>query len=268
MARFQILSDLPQATQDEIARVSAIASAQRTSVESAFLTSRADYLYNEILSENAAGDITRAAGRTLPVGLSGFAVNAEFNLLDANGAYFTVARNIGSTTEAAWFTETFAEGAPADDVNATLSTNLAGSNNDIVFTAVAPGVSGNLISIEYLDPEDTDVALSVGVVGNAITVTLATDESGVITSTADLIKTAIEAEAEADALVTVADKAANDGSGVVIAMAATLLTGGAPDFGVTGSVGGSRYTDTATGTLYINTGDAEDPTWTALAEAA
>jgi hypothetical protein len=61
-----------------------------------------------------------------------------------------------------------------------------------------------------------------------------------ITSTAAEIKTAIEAVTEAAALVNIANKAANDGSGVVTAMAKTYLTGGSdgtvPLFEVTGTV--------------------------------
>lgn len=54
MANFQVKSDLPLSTQNEINRISAIASAQRTSVETAFLASLSDYLYNtkDLLDEN------------------------------------------------------------------------------------------------------------------------------------------------------------------------------------------------------------------------
>lgn len=117
-------------------------------------------------------------------------------------------------------------GNVASTVQATLSTNLTGSNNDLDFTAVPVGALGNLITIAYVDPGDNDIAESVAVVGNAITFTLSTDGSSAITSTGDTLKATLLASAPASALVTAADKAANDGSGVVTAMAATALTGG------------------------------------------
>ena len=55
---------------------------------------------------------------------------------------------------------------------------------------------------------------------------LATNSGGAITSTATLVKAAIEANASANALVSVALAASNTGAGVVTAMAATNLTGG------------------------------------------
>ena len=72
-------------------------------------------------------------------------------------------------------------------------------------------------------------SLDVVVVGNAIQVYLATNDQngGEIISTADEIKLAIAAKAEAHALVGTADAALNDGSGVVTAMVAAPLAGGA-----------------------------------------
>jgi hypothetical protein len=110
---------------------------------------------------------------------------------------------------------------------ATLTTNLTGNNNDIVFTAVTGGGAGNDIGVTYIDPGVDNSALNVDVDGNIIKVYLATDGDGAITTTGDLLKAAIEAHPVASTLVTVADKAANDGSGVVTAMATTYLTGGA-----------------------------------------
>jgi hypothetical protein len=141
---------------------------------------------------------------------------------------------------------------------ATLTTNLTGDNNDIVFTAVTGGGAGNDIGVTYIDPGVDNSALNVDVDGNIIKVYLATDGDGAITTTSDLLKAAIEAHPVASTLVTVADKAdptlgsvitsglaqieevealwvtiagadkaANDGSGVVTAMATTYLTGGA-----------------------------------------
>jgi hypothetical protein len=155
------------------------------------------------------------------------------------------------------------EGAanPNAAVQASLSTNLTGANNDLVFTAAsAIGADGNDITVAYVNPGANNAVLSVSIVGNAITVSLATNGGGAITTIADDISAL-----NFGGLVTVADKAANDGSGVVTAMAPTALTGGvnAAGDGVAGT--GSRYTNYTAGTLWINTGTKNAPTWVQLA---
>lgn len=111
---------------------------------------------------------------------------------------------------------------------ATLTTALAGDDNDLVFTAKAPlsGAAGNAITVAYIDPSANDAELEIVVTGTDIVVNLATGVAGAITSTAADILAAIEADEDADALVSVANAAANDGSGVVIALAETALAGG------------------------------------------
>lgn len=114
-------------------------------------------------------------------------------------------------------------------VLATLTTALTGSNNDLKLTAKSPnyqGAAGNAISLTIVDPPGNNAALSVSVSGTDITVNGATDGSSALTSTAALVKAAIEASAAAAALVTVTYPAGNDGSGVVTALAKTNLSGG------------------------------------------
>jgi hypothetical protein len=113
------------------------------------------------------------------------------------------------------------------EAKATLSTDLAGNNNDLKFTAKLKGHFGNAIKVEYVDPDAASAKLGVTVSGTTISVSLATDASKDITSTAALVKAAIEATPAAAALVTVANKAADTGAGVVTAMAATALANGA-----------------------------------------
>lgn len=114
-------------------------------------------------------------------------------------------------------------GAP---VKAVLTTALAGANNDLKFTAVTPGTAGNSIAMVYADPGGNNAALSVTVGGTTITVHLATGVAGAITSTASQVLAAITASAPANALVTAALAAANDGTGVVTALGSTPLAGG------------------------------------------
>lgn len=152
-------------------------------------------------------------------------------------------------------------GAPVSMSRATLSTNLTGNNNDLVWTAVPTGTEGNDITIEYIDPGDDNVPLSCAVEGNAIAITLETDGDSLIVTTADDIK----ALTEFAALVTVEDKAANDGSGVVTAMAATPLAGGVNGLGFGNARKGSFALDTDNDAIYVNLGTAHVPVWKRLA---
>lgn len=117
-----------------------------------------------------------------------------------------------------------ATAAPVNAVAAALTTALAGANNDLVFTAKTKGASGNSITITFADPGEETAAEVVAVTGTDIVVTLRS--VGGTLSTAAQVKTAIEASAAAAALVTVANAAANDGTGEVIAMAEDALEGG------------------------------------------
>jgi len=115
---------------------------------------------------------------------------------------------------------------------AALSTNLTGSNNDLTYTAKFGGTYGNKIQVAYIDPSANSAALSVtqtytsGTGTPLISVSLATDSGGAITSTAAQIATAVAAHPGAAQFVTVANKTGNDGTGVVTAMSATNLASG------------------------------------------
>lgn len=122
------------------------------------------------------------------------------------------------------------------DTQATLDTDgTQGANAALVFTAVPSGVLGNLIKVAQTVPTDDNAAHALAVsvdtmnegVVKTITIQLAVDTDGsTITSTGDDIKAAVAAHSDASQLVTVADKAANDGSGLASVFAAAALTGG------------------------------------------
>lgn len=153
------------------------------------------------------------------------------------------------------------DGAPDDNVQASLDTDLTGANNDLAYTAVAAGEDGNAVTIAYVDPGENNAVLEVLVSGTDIVVNLATDGDGLITTTADDIVTALEADTGASALVTVANKAANDGTGVVTALEATLLADGADGTGRGVAGKGSQYADYTTPDLYLNIGTKDAPVW-------
>lgn len=167
--------------------------------------------------------------------------------------------------------ELFGEGAPVAPVQASLSVNPAGDDNALTFTAVEYGAGGNAISIEYREQDTALAELAVTVDAKAIVVLLEMDNSEPPepVSTAAEVLAAIEASTPAAALVTVAIDAtdtgvADDGSGVVTAMAAANLANGAGT-GVGTAGKGSRYTDHQNGALYLNVGTAAQPDWSQLA---
>lgn len=110
---------------------------------------------------------------------------------------------------------------------ASYTTVLTGANNDLVFTAVPLGVIGNQLTITYVDPGGATATLGVVVAGNGrdITVNLGRAASA-INTTGTLLAAAVAAAPAAAALVTVANSGADNGSGLVIAMAKQNLAGG------------------------------------------
>jgi hypothetical protein len=108
---------------------------------------------------------------------------------------------------------------------ATLTTAIAGTNNDLTYTATQLGTPGNSVTITYV-VAGVSTPLSVTVAGNAITVNVATNAGSAATSTATQVRDAVRANAAAAQLVGVDLAAGNDGTGVVAAMGATPLAGG------------------------------------------
>lgn len=118
--------------------------------------------------------------------------------------------------------------APNAEADTKAAATIGAGNAALTFTAKLAGVLGNAIDIRFVAPTGANAALGVVVTGNDIVVNLATGASaGVVTSTAAQVAAAIAASAPATALVTVANAAGSNGSGVVAGMAAPrFLTGG------------------------------------------
>lgn len=108
--------------------------------------------------------------------------------------------------------------------NASFTTNLTNSiDNDLVFSAKTAGVGGEAVSIRYVVPTEVEQPLSVDVTGSAITVNLATDAGGFVITVASEVKAAIEGNVAANALVSVVDAGADNGTGFVAALPQTFL---------------------------------------------
>ena len=112
-------------------------------------------------------------------------------------------------------------------VKAVLTTALTGANNDLTLLAKTAGTAGNSITVHLDAPDAADAALSVDVASVAITVNLATDSGKAIISTASEVRAALNADAEAKALITASIAPGNSGVGVVTALPAANLAGGA-----------------------------------------
>ncbi len=111
---------------------------------------------------------------------------------------------------------------------ATLVTNMAGDDNDIVLTHEPGGTEGHDISLELVDPGAENPTIDVAVTGKAIVVTLACNAVPAITTTASQLVAALNAsEAVLRLGVTAALKSGNTGAGIVTALAHTHLSGGA-----------------------------------------
>jgi hypothetical protein len=108
---------------------------------------------------------------------------------------------------------------------ATVTTALAGSNNDLVYTAKTPGADGNNISVVYFQTHFRPLRhQTVVVTVNDKQVRVDFIDDGSVES-ADVLS-AVQAEPNASLLVSVAHAPGNDGTGTIFPMAETHLAGG------------------------------------------
>ncbi len=108
--------------------------------------------------------------------------------------------------------------------SAALTIGTAILNDGLKLTAVKTGTEGNAISVEVLAPTAASAELEVTVTNNKISIQLASDESGALTTTASELASAFMADPAATALVTAV--ALGDGSGDVAPVSRAYLSGG------------------------------------------
>ncbi|HET8896485.1 MAG TPA: M14 family metallopeptidase, partial [Protaetiibacter sp.] len=100
------------------------------------------------------------------------------------------------------------------------------SANRVAIDSVAWGhEGGNDVSVAFTDPGASDAPLSVAVTGTDIAVSLATNSSGAVTSTAAQVVAAINASPAASALVVAYTYRGSTGAGVVAPNSADLTDG-------------------------------------------
>lgn len=96
----------------------------------------------------------------------------------------------------------------------------------VLYTARKGGIVGQSIRVTHIDPVGNNAALAVTVVGQDITVNLATDGASVATSTAAQVRSAVNAHLVARELVLAGHPAGQVGSGLAVAAAFAPLAGG------------------------------------------
>jgi phage tail sheath protein FI len=160
-------------------------------------------------------------GSYLQAGYLAYAARAFF---DNGGSVLFVNRiaHLTDPTDRNTLTAVKAQGVLKDRRVATASLTSGTIGTDrIAWLALLPGAAGNGISIELV-ASGNDTPLSVEVLGQAITVNLATNGAGDPASTADQVVAAVVGSPEASALVT----AETQDAGIVQAAAAANMSGG------------------------------------------
>ena len=169
-----------------------------------------------------------ASANSINLTVSGNSLSLVWNGVGAGVGTWDVANSTTWASGEKFFasdTVTFNDSAASAALgNASFTTNLTNSiDNDLVFSAKTAGVGGEAVSIRYVVPTEVEQPLSVDVTGSAITVNLSTDAGGFVITVASEVKAAIEGNVAADALVSVADAGADNGTGFVAALPQTFL---------------------------------------------
>jgi len=111
---------------------------------------------------------TKSRATNLPLAVTGYECSGTLGV-PGNTFTLALANGTGAVTGAS--------------VTASLTTNLAGANNDLTFEAVEAGYAGNSISVAYSTAVAPVAATTVTVSGKAITVTRAAKARMVVTGT-------------------------------------------------------------------------------------
>jgi hypothetical protein len=112
--------------------------------------------------------------------------------------------------------------APNSEAGVSATLTIGTGTSALTFTAVAAEAAGNDISVALVNPGEDSQSLAVALAGKKITVSLATDSESVITSTADLIKAALDEDTDIAALIATT----SGGTGVVTASVEKFLADG------------------------------------------
>lgn len=117
--------------------------------------------------------------------------------------------------------------APVNATYATDTTTFSVANAELVFTGKLRTADYNGWKVNLVDPSGNKKALVITVdeVAKEVNVSLATGDTGLITSTAKSVKEAIEAHEVASKIINVEYAEDNDGTGIVAEFAGVLANG-------------------------------------------
>jgi hypothetical protein len=147
---------------------------------------------------------------------------------------------------------------------ARLTTALTGANNDLVYTSVLAGASGNATTVAYVNPGTASAALSVAVTGQAITVNLATNAGTAQVETATVVAAA--GATENGTLHVTVTSAAISGSPVIVPVSLTTADDTAAK--VATAIRAALTANTATAAAFTVGGSTAAVTLTAKIAAA
>lgn len=133
-----------------------------------------------------------------------------------------MARGLNARTRKAWANRVFLSVGIGN--RASLTTALAGANNDVALYARTPGTGGNSIRFRIV-VAGVSTAASVVVAGNDITFNSATSAGSAAISTANEMLTMLRNDVNVRPLIHAQLAPGNDGTGVVAALAFTNLSG-------------------------------------------
>ena len=154
MATFELKSQLPRETRNELDRIEAIPSGLRNASDAAFLVALAPYRTNRVIRYSTSGTdipdfdayaadtetILEAEGNTIPHGYEGFEKGAIFYDLDRTG--MNVFINVGDETFAIWVMATSELYSPS--VSPSVSVSLSPSASISASPSLSPSVSISL----------------------------------------------------------------------------------------------------------------------------
>ncbi len=200
-----------------------------TSVSVQFVNSGANQALSAAVSSDASGN------KTITINL---ATDASGNVTStaANVETFLSTDASAGAVEARTLVNVDASGTGAGVLRAkgpkSLTGGANGANNDVTFTDVRTGTNAQSINVRFVDPGANSSALGIttgldGSGNHLITISLATDGSGVITTTAAQLATFLNTSSSAGAVAARALVSADDsgdGTGVVAARSAAALT--------------------------------------------
>lgn len=188
---------------------------------------------NQALSASVSAD--SAGNKTITINLATDA-NGNVTSTAGNVATFLATSNTTGAVEARALVNVTASGDGTGVLQAkgpqALTGGANGANNDVTFTDVRTGTQTQAIKIAFADPgaNNATLGVTVGLDGNGdhlITVNLATDANGDITTTAAQLASFINTDASAGAVAARALVSADDsgtGADVVAARSAAALT--------------------------------------------